>query len=925
MKEEKTLRQEIFDKVISIFNDNNIKYTMAEDAKRNFINNNVNIYGEAPLIVSVYDADSMSKLTSMINKVIVHMGGHAKHDTYNTLYVYFDNSLLVEPVKESTEDDLKLPSADNTVVSVEDILSSTSKKKIYLSSDWHFFKNHYKHEANYVNTQKIVTWCRQNIKDDDVFMYLGDISFRYANEEDQKESARILSTIPGIKILILGNHDMMLGQDYFTSCGFDYVFETLTWENLVFTHRPVNMTTYPEEYLNIHGHIHNIKAYNTTDGKRNINVYPLFYDNKPATLDYILNHVESLTKDNYWNKNYGYDESYADDLDNGAEVISETKRSNLPDSAFGIPEDRKYPLDTKKHVQSAIKLFGHAQEDKKKSLAHRIKAAAKKYDISIPENTQCYKYLTESGIDDIIPSDVTSIVFDMGNVLVISDMEHAIINGIHVSDHLAHTITDYVEEILFHNEKELEHYTTDEAKQYFIDRTPDNIHPYVDDIFALMLPALHTYNYVNSMLEVLRMKGYKLYYLSNWPLWSYSINKPFFDKFTKRFDGGLFSCNTKYMKPDKRFYLQFLREFSLEPNECFFFDDKAENINTALSVDIRGYLFDSEETPNKLLNSSFIPLVDAKTSSILNRDGLALEAVNIADINLWYCSNMDGDGVLYYDNFDKMIKDIANETEETIYKKIFIKNKDSEKEPLIPFGVVCVEPDGDWHWFIQYPLNSVDDRYVLNEYSMAAVNPVIGITKPFIVKACLNNVFAADTYAFSPDIISDKYLVIDENAHLTIADRSVLDDYNVEVYEFIGDKRRLGKLAEAYINNKTVDNTVFYTALTGKPMLCPDQIDYDTANFRKINFEQMVENAITDMATTYNGYLESIGYGACWTSVLESSYIDKIEFLSKYNKEDITIREDFDGYYAYSELTKKRSRSVPTVSMISEEMIISIL
>ena len=76
--------------------------------------------------------------------------------------------------------------------------------------------------------------------------------------------------------------------------------------------------------------------------------------------------------------------------------INEGKRSDLPDSSFGIPEDRKYPLDTKEHVKSAIKLFGHAEESKKKSLARRIQNAAKKYNIDIPENTQCYKYLHES-------------------------------------------------------------------------------------------------------------------------------------------------------------------------------------------------------------------------------------------------------------------------------------------------------------------------------------------------------------------------------------------------------------------------------------------------------------------------------------------------------------------------------------------------
>ena len=72
-------------------------------------------------------------------------------------------------------------------------------------------------------------------------------------------------------------------------------------------------------------------------------------------------------------------------------LFNEIKRSEIID--FGIPEDKKFPLDSIEHVKSAIKLFGHAEESKKKSLALRIKKAANEYDIEIPESTQVYKYI----------------------------------------------------------------------------------------------------------------------------------------------------------------------------------------------------------------------------------------------------------------------------------------------------------------------------------------------------------------------------------------------------------------------------------------------------------------------------------------------------------------------------------------------------
>ena len=77
------------------------------------------------------------------------------------------------------------------------------------------------------------------------------------------------------------------------------------------------------------------------------------------------------------------------------ESLTKKERDSIDKSDFGIPEDKKYPLDTEEHVKSAIKLFGHAEEDKKHKLAKRIKAAASKYGIEINKDTEVDKYLNE--------------------------------------------------------------------------------------------------------------------------------------------------------------------------------------------------------------------------------------------------------------------------------------------------------------------------------------------------------------------------------------------------------------------------------------------------------------------------------------------------------------------------------------------------
>jgi len=60
--------------------------------------------------------------------------------------------------------------------------------------------------------------------------------------------------------------------------------------------------------------------------------------------------------------------------------------------------------------------------------------------------------------------------------------------------------------------------------------------------------------------------------------------------------------------------------------------------------------------------------------------------------------------------------------------------------------------------------------------------------------------------------------------------------------------------------------------------------------------------------------------------VLESAIIKKPSFLSKYNTAgDISIKEDFDGVYFYSDITKKRSASAASTLQLTENMLRAIL
>lgn len=89
--------------------------------------------------------------------------------------------------------------------------------------------------------------------------------------------------------------------------------------------------------------------------------------------------------------------------------LAAVDRKKLPDSKFGIPEKRKFPLNDRDHVIAAIKFFNRADKEDKPELARRIYNAMKKYNIGmdkVGKNNELRKYIEgnveEYSIYDII-------------------------------------------------------------------------------------------------------------------------------------------------------------------------------------------------------------------------------------------------------------------------------------------------------------------------------------------------------------------------------------------------------------------------------------------------------------------------------------------------------------------------------------------
>lgn len=78
--------------------------------------------------------------------------------------------------------------------------------------------------------------------------------------------------------------------------------------------------------------------------------------------------------------------------------LSTKARNSLDDSEFGIPSLRKYTLNDKAHVLSAIRMFNHVDKEHERELAMNILRKMKEYNIStdiIGDNNRLKKYIQE--------------------------------------------------------------------------------------------------------------------------------------------------------------------------------------------------------------------------------------------------------------------------------------------------------------------------------------------------------------------------------------------------------------------------------------------------------------------------------------------------------------------------------------------------
>lgn len=183
------------------------------------------------------------------------------------------------------------------------------------------------------------------------------------------------------------------------------------------------------------------------------------------------------------------------------------------------------------------------------------------------------------------------IIFDLGRVLLGYDWRNYL-------DSFSYDETAYkaISEAVFKNEDwergDRGGITSGEWLQLFIENAPEYENQ-IREVFADLKETIYPMPYTDKWIDLLKKKGYKLYFLSNYSEHLYKETCQHMG-FLKKFDGGIFSYAVRCIKPEEKIYRLLLEKYDIDPKRAVFFDDLPKNIEAANRLGIQGILFTPE-------------------------------------------------------------------------------------------------------------------------------------------------------------------------------------------------------------------------------------------------------------------------------------------------------------------------------------------
>lgn len=184
---------------------------------------------------------------------------------------------------------------------------------------------------------------------------------------------------------------------------------------------------------------------------------------------------------------------------------------------------------------------------------------------------------------------IKNFIFDMGNVLLKFEPE-TFVKRLALGAEDERILLDIVYGAQEWGLQDSGDLTEEEFMDLVRARLPEQLRKYVYPLVKEWDQPLIIVEGMEELIGELKGRGYGIFLLSNastrqheyWPRIPAS----------KHFDGTLISADVKMVKPEPRIYECLFKTFSLKPEECFFIDDRAENIRAAEALGMRGFVFE---------------------------------------------------------------------------------------------------------------------------------------------------------------------------------------------------------------------------------------------------------------------------------------------------------------------------------------------
>ena len=186
-----------------------------------------------------------------------------------------------------------------------------------------------------------------------------------------------------------------------------------------------------------------------------------------------------------------------------------------------------------------------------------------------------------------------NILFDMGNVLVTYNPEWVIRRYTEDEE-----LIREVKNIVFNSQEwfllDAGLIEEEKAERNWMERLSSDK---ARELAHLSFQNWHLYNMKTipgtaEMIRAVKENGKEIYLLSNASLRLLFIYKEVIPA-VECFSGIFYSAAHKCVKPQDIIYERFLKEYSLNPSDCFFIDDLEENISAAKAVGISGAVMKS--------------------------------------------------------------------------------------------------------------------------------------------------------------------------------------------------------------------------------------------------------------------------------------------------------------------------------------------